>query len=152
MSLRYVQSKDGKFVRHIHDVEPTQWDADNFCFARRLTEEQAERFGVTKIQIVTAPYYNPATQSREEGPAIWSEGIWYQTYVVNDLSDEEAVTKYQLKSIEIREARDRLIAETDWTQCADISQATKDKWAPYRKALRDVPQQAGFPFDVIWPT
>ena len=58
----------------------------------------------------------------------------------------------ELKSSEIREARDRLIAETDWTQCADISQATKDKWAPYRKALRDVPQQAGFPFDVIWPT
>ena len=52
----------------------------------------------------------------------------------------------------VRRDRDSLIAASDWTQCADISQATKDKWAPYRKALRDVPQQAGFPFDVIWPT
>ena len=56
------------------------------------------------------------------------------------------------KAKSVRATRDTLIAATDWTQCADISQATKDKWAPYRKALRDVPQQAGFPFDVIWPT
>jgi len=66
------------------------------------------------------------------------------------LYDVEKVTKW--KSIGIRNTRNSLIAETDWTQCADIDQATKDKWAPYRKALRDVPQQAGFPFDVIWPT
>ena len=56
------------------------------------------------------------------------------------------------KAKSVRATRDTMIAATDWTQCADISQATKDKWAPYRKALRDVPQQAGFPFDVIWPT
>ena len=52
----------------------------------------------------------------------------------------------------IRDQRDTLIAKTDWTQCADISAAVKAQWAPYRKALRDVPQQAGFPFNVIWPT
>jgi hypothetical protein len=52
----------------------------------------------------------------------------------------------------VRVQRDLLIAASDWTQCADISQATKDKWAPYRQALRDVPQQTGFPFEVIWPT
>jgi hypothetical protein len=51
-----------------------------------------------------------------------------------------------------RERRDALIATTDWTQNADIPQATKDKWAPYRQALRDVPQQAGFPDTIVWPT
>ncbi len=44
------------------------------------------------------------------------------------------------------------ITATDWTQHADIPQATKDKWAPYRQALRDVPQQAGFPDNIVWPT
>ena len=60
--------------------------------------------------------------------------------------------QHKVKAIEVREARDLLIAKSDWTQCADINQATKDKWAPYRKALRDVPQQVGFPFSVVWPT
>lgn len=47
--------------------------------------------------------------------------------------------------------RDQLLASTDWTQAADVPQATKDKWAPYRQALRDVPQQPGFPENVQWP-
>jgi hypothetical protein len=51
----------------------------------------------------------------------------------------------------VRGQRNRLLAETDWTQAVDVPQSTKDKWAPYRQALRDVPQQADFPFAVSWP-
>ena len=50
-----------------------------------------------------------------------------------------------------RAERDTLLAATDWTQAADVPQATKDKWAPYRQSLRDVPQQSGFPSDILWP-
>jgi hypothetical protein len=50
-----------------------------------------------------------------------------------------------------RAERDALLAATDWTQSADVPQATKDKWAPYRQALRDVPEQSGFPSDIQWP-
>jgi hypothetical protein len=53
---------------------------------------------------------------------------------------------------EARTFRDQLLAQTDWTQAADVPQATKDKWAPYRQALRDVPQQAGFPDNIQWPS
>ena len=48
--------------------------------------------------------------------------------------------------------RNMRLAATDWTQTADIPQATKDKWTPYRQALRDVPQQPGFPKNIVWPT
>lgn len=54
--------------------------------------------------------------------------------------------------IRFRLERNRLLSETDWTQTPDIPQATKDKWAPYRQALRDVPQQAGFPDNIQWPS
>jgi len=53
--------------------------------------------------------------------------------------------------MEVRFQRNQLLAQTDWTQMPDVPQATKDLWAPYRQALRDVPQQAGFPTDVTWP-
>ena len=42
--------------------------------------------------------------------------------------------------IVIRAERDRRIAETDWTQLPDVSDAIKSKWQGYRQALRDVPQ------------
>lgn len=50
-----------------------------------------------------------------------------------------------------RSKRNSLLIQTDWTQAADVPQATKDLWAPYRQALRDVPEQSGFPTEIVWP-
>lgn len=51
-----------------------------------------------------------------------------------------------------REERNNLLAATDWSQASDVPQAIKDKYAAYRQALRDVPQQVGFPDNIQWPT
>ena len=50
----------------------------------------------------------------------------------------------------VRAKRDRLIAATDWTQLPDVPLATKEMWANYRQALRDVTLQAD-PFNIVWP-
>lgn len=52
----------------------------------------------------------------------------------------------------VRLDRNRLLAETDWSQAADTPQAIKDKYVSYRQALRDIPQQPGFPGNITWPT
>lgn len=51
----------------------------------------------------------------------------------------------------VRTERNAKLAATDWTQASDVPQAVKDSYAPYRQALRDVPQQAGFPNQIVWP-
>ena len=50
-----------------------------------------------------------------------------------------------------RSERDILLSASDWTQVADapVDQAA---WATYRQSLRDIPQQAGFPSNVTWPS
>lgn len=58
----------------------------------------------------------------------------------------------ELESSIVRGQRDRLLLESDWTQLPDIPESTKILWEPYRQALRDVPQQEGFPLSVVWPT
>ena len=50
---------------------------------------------------------------------------------------------------EARATRDRLIAETDWMALSDVQMT--DEWAAYRQALRDVPEQPGFPDNIDWP-
>ena len=40
---------------------------------------------------------------------------------------------------ELRNNRSRLLAETDWTQGADVPSAIKTPWATYRQQLRDLP-------------
>jgi hypothetical protein len=57
-----------------------------------------------------------------------------------------------IKSSAVRSRRNDFLAATDWAQGADVPQAIKDKWSAYRQALRDVPQQAGFPDNIQWPS
>lgn len=61
---------------------------------------------------------------------------------------------------EVRAQRDRLLAETDWVVTKAVEQNAQDGlgvqipvvWLNYRQALRDIPQQPGFPDNVTWPT
>ena len=52
-----------------------------------------------------------------------------------------------------RQKRDRLISATDYLVTPDypISDDRLAKIKTYRQALRDIPEQAGFPRDIVWP-
>lgn len=62
----------------------------------------------------------------------------------------EASPDLSALAVEIRLKRNNLLSGSDWTQVADapVDQAA---WASYRQALRDIPQQSGFPSSVLWP-
>ena len=59
----------------------------------------------------------------------------------------------QAKWPEIRQMRDRLLKESDWTQIPDcsISQTEKDQWKTYRHMLRDIPQTNLRSDEIVWP-
>ena len=44
-----------------------------------------------------------------------------------------------------------LLLESGWTQVPDAP-VDQSAWAEYRQALRNVPQQTGFPTDINWPS
>jgi len=60
------------------------------------------------------------------------------------LKDNEQATQ-------VRSTRNEILSKYDWTQVADAP-VDKAAWATYRQALRDVPAQTGFPWEVTWPT
>ena len=45
---------------------------------------------------------------------------------------------YEEEMLKLRENRNPLLFESDWTQNADVPQAIKDKWVTYRQELRDL--------------
>jgi len=61
--------------------------------------------------------------------------------------DERALEQ---EADEVRTQRDALLSQSDWTQVPDAP-VDQSAWAEYRQALRDVPEQAGFPQEVVWP-
>jgi len=74
---------------------------------------------------------------------------------VVEISQEEMLelTKPTPEQIEtaVRAKRAALLASCDWTQLGDVPEVTREKWAGYRQALRDMTKQKGFPGAVGWP-
>lgn len=89
----------------------------------------------------------------------------YREKAINDESGNKIATtveeipqpteeeKRAKKEAEVRAKRDYLISQTDYLLQPDypISAEDLEKVKAYRQALRDVPEQEGFPFDVVWP-
>ncbi len=49
-----------------------------------------------------------------------------------------------------------LLKESDWTDTVSaverLGQSKYQEWQTYRQALRDIPEQTGFPLNVVYPT
>lgn len=56
------------------------------------------------------------------------------------------------RETKIKNKRNRLLRESDWAVLPDAPVSNEQEWRDYRQALRDVPQQSGFPDDITWPT
>lgn len=53
-----------------------------------------------------------------------------------------------------RSVRDTYLSQSDWvvTRAQELGEPVPEDWAAYRQALRDVPEQEGFPYNIEWPT
>jgi len=78
----------------------------------------------------------------------------------NTSVDEDGVISFNfdnenyLKELEeyAKDNRDCLLRESDWRYLNGNEKYRDDKWDKYRKKLRDLPEQEGFPDDIVWPT
>lgn len=76
---------------------------------------------------------------------------WAYTVRVENKTAEDLAADVAAESARVRSTRNRLLAESDWTQVLDAP-VDRAAWANYRQALRDVTLQAGFPSNVTWPS
>lgn len=58
---------------------------------------------------------------------------------------------YEVMWAGVKEQRNVLLKESDWTQLPDVPLTTKEAWAAYRQQLRDITGQPD-PFNITWPT
>lgn len=54
---------------------------------------------------------------------------------------------------EMRRLRAQKLAESDWTQMADVSMSDEKRkaWIEYRQQLRDLPNTITDPLNIVWP-
>lgn len=115
-----------------------------------VSDELAAQWGVYPVQATPEPSFDPATQKVVYVDPVNVDGTWVQQWSVVALTPQEAATVESQTANDVRQQRDLLLENSDWTQVADAP-VDKAAWAAYRQQLRDVPSQTGFPFNVVWP-
>ena len=70
---------------------------------------------------------------------------------VATIEELEAV-KLELDKDYVRSNRNRLLAESDWTQNRDVVLSNDEEWKTYRQALRDLPANTTDWTNPPWPT
>ena len=96
------------------------------------------------------PIPNDYTKNITEGTPVLTDGVYYQNWIQTDASESEINYRLENQWFTIREIRNQLLTECDWTQLSDIPTEIKNIWSSYRQDLRDITNQTN-PFNIIWP-
>jgi len=124
----YIKLSTLEYPRHIGDIEI----------------DPAGMADYAPVEWIEPPTINPKRERISISQPLQQEGRWVTNWAITPIPDSE-----EAKSV--REQRNQKLKDTDWTQIADAP-VDKAAWATYRQTLRDVPSQAGFPWDIQWPT
>jgi hypothetical protein len=143
MQLARIQSGNVTVTGHYRDLFP------NTSFSEQGPSTQFLQEQNCKIINYFKPHEKETQKLVSVQPYLENDEVY--AVEVQPITEQEQQAKTNAKAAEVRNQRNNLISASDWTQLAD-SPADKAAWATYRQALRDIPQQEGFPLNVIWPT
>jgi hypothetical protein len=145
---------ESEFRAYIKSTSGASWD--------RTTDEILQSLGADVVfegaQATGGTVYQYSQRDGVEEVG----GKWYTKYVLGPVftdnddatAAEQEATYKAMKDAEFatnaRSQRDKLLAESDWTQVIDAP-VNQEAWATYRQSLRNVPQQDGFPTTIVWP-
>jgi len=118
-------------------------------FGAPLTEEFINQYGGDIV--LEGPQASPTRYQTAYRDGVQQiDGSWYTKYSVADMDADAIAAKDAEQAKSVREQRTTKLAESDWTQLTDAP-VNSALWATYRQALRNVPTQTGFPWDITWP-
>ena len=129
----------------------TRFSQEDLLSMYQGTEDNLAGNELVRVVMANEPSYDRKTQAAvlNSQPSLVN-GVWTLGWSVHSLSAEEQAEKQTRQASIVRHDRNSRLSESDWSQVED-SPVDKAAWATYRQALRDVPSQSGFPWDVVWP-
>lgn len=117
------------------------------------TPQAAAEIGFGMYEFTQIPVVPNLKKVIEVTPTLRDNGIYYQTWQVVDMTEEEKVVATEQQKDRVRMERNFKLMNCDWTQLADAPLSVEQKlgWTTYRQQLRDITTQSGFPWDITWP-
>lgn len=149
--MAYVKTHDGQVQQFPYTIGDLRKDNPQTSFPRRIPDELLASYEVFEVVVDTPPAIDEKTYKAvlAEMPT-YANDAWRLGWSVVEKTAEEKQRYYDAAASRVRSKRDLLLSETDWMALSDNT--LTQPWADYRQALRDLPQQSGFPYNVVWPS
>ena len=144
MYLRIVNNT----TTYPYTIKDLRESLPNVSLPANLSNEQLVEWNMYEVNFLAAP--NDYTKNIIEGTPTLIDGNYYQNWIQTDANESEIQQRLEDKWFEVREIRNQLLMECDWTQLSDIPTEIKNLWSSYRQDLRDITNQTN-PFNIIWP-
>jgi hypothetical protein len=143
----------GSNIIYPYSVQQLKLENKNISFPSVITNEVLATFNVYPVKLVNGNYDDDYTKDVVEVTPTLSGSVYVQTYETTDADEITLTTRIEIKWEEIRETRNTLLSECDWTQFQDspITGSKLTEWQTYRQSLRDVTNQEN-PYNITWPT
>jgi len=137
----------------------------NTSMPQQLTEELLNELGADVVFEGAQASGGTVYQYSQASGVEEIDGKWYTKYILGPVfldqvvdgvtttaTQQEATYKAQKDAEQarnVRITRDQKLASTDWRFRSDMTPS--QEWIDYCQALRDVPSQEGFPWNITWP-
>jgi hypothetical protein len=144
----FAKLDNGQLQKYPYTMGMLRKDNANVSFPRNISDEDLARFNVVRVTPTPRPDYDHTKDFNVTAEEV--NGAWVEKWVATDVSAEEIASRTTNQAESVRAERDQKLSATDWRFRSDMNPS--QDWIDYCQALRDVPAQAGFPWDITWPT
>tara|TARA_B100000902_G_scaffold397076_1_gene459785 strand:- start:3720 stop:4172 length:453 start_codon:yes stop_codon:yes gene_type:complete len=138
----YAKINGTEIEQYPYTLNDLRKDNPNVSFPAEITDEIKTTYGIADVNENDKPSFDPLTENIVEAPMTIVDGVVQINYIKKDFSEEE-------KAFNVRSQRNSNLKGSDWMALTDVTMT--DEWKTYRQALRDIPEQSGFPSNVTWP-
>jgi hypothetical protein len=124
----------------------------NTSFPKTWSPELVNNLGLDPVLETPAPTTTRYQTAFKDGVEQVG-GNWVWKWSIAEMDDEAKAALDAQQAEAVRSTRDARLAETDWVviKNLELNQNIPGIWEVYRQNLRDLPKQAGFPWDITWP-
>lgn len=147
----FVKATNGQIDKYPYSIGELRRDNPNTSFPRNIPSAMLAEWDVFSVTITNRPKLGH-TKNVVEGTPVLQNDQWVQVWGVTDASAEEIEQRTEAQAQSVRDQRNTLLADSDWTQTIDAP-VDQTAWATYRLGLRDITSHANFPYitEEDWP-
>ena len=146
--MLYLKAIDNVVEKYPYSLGQLRKDNPSTSFPK-----QPSLAGLAEFNVYPVTEATPTLAEGEKLVKVWTptlvSGEWILPHQAVAKTVEDLATESEVAWANLREQRNTLLAETDWTASTDVTMTAE--MTEYRKLLRDLPENTADVFNPIYP-